>query len=104
MNAIQQPATHAANDDPQEQITLLRAALNKALAREANLLCLPFTVQVESRPAITDREPDFCQEAEYVERKIDNDLVWKAAESILDRYMTEWEYEALRLQKRRDAA
>lgn len=62
---------------------------------------LPFEVEVKTRNAVTNREPDFCSEAEYESVTIDEDLVRKAAVAIASRHASEWEAEALRLQRAR---
>jgi len=61
----------------------------------ASLLRLPFEVEVKTAPATR------LAEAQYGLVTIDEDLVREAADTILDRYMHDWEAEATRLQRAR---
>lgn len=55
------------------------------------LLRTPFTIEVQTRAAVTNREPDFCSEAEYGEVEAPQHLVARAVDWLIDKHMRELE-------------
>lgn len=72
-----------------------------AEAQLASILRLPFEVEIESRAAVTNGDPSVCGEAEYSLQRIDDDLVFEAADWLIDKHMDELERKALKLQQAR---
>lgn len=56
-----------------------------------SLLRTPFTIEVQTRAAVTNCEPDFCSEAEYAEVEVPQHLVARAVDWLIDKHFRELE-------------
>lgn len=56
-----------------------------------SLLRTPFTVEIQTRASVTNRDPDFCSQAEVSEIQAPQQLIAQAVEWLIDRHMRELE-------------
>lgn len=73
--------------------TRVAADMRPAVLRE------PFELDICTRPAITNCEPDFCSEAEYVTVTARDENVLAAIDWLIDRHIKELEAKVAELEK-----